>query len=66
VSCMCSLCYNHSLKQYHIGFVVSIVHNDGVWQMVQWSPCGVHYHIKLQVMWLGPVDGCIKQKLVDG
>jgi hypothetical protein len=40
----------------YIGFIVSIVHGDGVWRMVQWGPCGVHYHIKLQATWFGWMD----------
>ncbi len=53
------------LKIHHLFVAIFVVHNDGIWWMVQWGPCAMHYHIKLQTISPIPMDGCIKQEVVD-
>ncbi len=45
--------------------VVSIVHNDGLWQMAQQMSCGVCYHFPKQVDKHFVMDGCNKPKNIQ-
>lgn len=46
-------------------FTISIVHNDGLWQMVQWMSCCLWYHFLKQAKRPFRMDDWDKPKNVD-